>query len=489
MGLKKLGSDFLFYGLLDVIQRSVSVFLVPLYTRTLSQSDFGNLDMFLVLISVLSVLIDFQFATGISRLYGEFVSRCEDSRFMGSILVLRFVIGILIALVALIIGLKGMINFNFIPLFDENLYTWILVLLFVPISLTFEALITQTRMLRSKRSFAAGTMISTLFTLFGSFISTVFTDLGATGIIGSMLLGRMFAVVVLYLRLIKKIQLCLDWKILSTLFSYCMPLIPGWWLAFSSTYISRFFVFGSLGPNENALLAVSMKILNVVGIVAISFRSAWFPIAMNYVGDSKGDEFFSKSMRFFMSVTFCSTFIFTIFIKPLLSIFAPNSYSEVGIVFSFFAIGSLIGEIESNLQLGAQIAKKTIWISIGSLLSFIVTLFILDRYTMEYGLTAAGLALLFSALVKFCITFFSSQHYNYIPYENKSFIYLFIGCVILLFQNYVFSYFDLNFHIWNVIQLIFGIIISIAILTKKDQQLVVDECKRFFKQYSWVTKQ
>ncbi len=472
MSFKKLGGDFAFYGLIDVVQRSLSLILVPFFTRVLDKNDFGNLDMFLVLLSIFSVLIDFQFISGISRLYLDYVTKGLGSKFAGTVVFFRFYIGIALAILLSILGFLGFLETGFIPSFLNNKLTWLLILIFVPISISFEALMTQARMLRVKIPFASGAVISSVITLGGSIITTGLFDWGITGIVFSMLAGKIIGGLIVYFGLGNNIQVCVDKKILNPLLMYCMPLIPGWWLGFSATYVSRFFVYDILGPGDTALLAISMKLQSLIGIFAISFRSAWLPLAMTLIEDKGGDSFYIRSTRLFISGGFLVTFLLTVFIYPIMTIIAPSGYQDVGLTFALFSLGCIIGEVESNLQLGCQIAKKTIWITFGSIVSFLISMFILYSYTSQMGIRAAGLALFLSSLGRIILTYLSSQFYRYIPYDNKSFFMFGLGSLVLLFNVQINELLSIPILYWRGILLFLGLYFSYSILGKSEIQAI-----------------
>lgn len=470
MSIKKLAGDFAFYGIIDVIQRSISLILVPFYTRILNQNDFGQLDMFLILLSLLGVLIDFQFISGFTRLYLDFLSKGIGDRFAGTVIFFRVLIGLLLALVLTLSGFSGFLEFEFFPTFLGHQSCWILVLIFVPVSISFDALMMQARMLRAKVPFAAGALLNTVLTTLGSVVTTVLFGWGITGIIASMLFSRFIGGLVLFIGMRREIKICIDIKILSPLFNYCIPLIPGWWLGFSASYIGRFFVYGNLGAEDSALLAVSMKLQSVIGIFAIAFRSAWQPFAMSFIIDNEGDKFYVRSMRFFLAFGFFLTFVFTIFIDSILDYFAPKSYSDVGVTFAIFSVANIVAELESNLQLGCQLAKKTIWISIGSFISFVIVVFTLYNYTVGLGVMAVGIALLLSSLARTISTYCSSQHYRYIPYDNLSFLIFGLGCLILLFNGYINEILNIPSLYWHSILFITALLFSKKMLRNTETQ-------------------
>src|SRR5688572_21934174 len=108
--VRRLATDVAFYGVLDVLQRAVSVLLVPVYTRVLAQQDFGNLDLIFTVCGLLQVLVDLQQAQGFLRLYPEEQRLGTERVFAGSNLVVRLVLGVVVAAAFLALGAGGYVE-------------------------------------------------------------------------------------------------------------------------------------------------------------------------------------------------------------------------------------------------------------------------------------------------------------------------------------------------------------------------------------------
>ncbi len=432
MSMRALSVDFLFYGLLDLAQRSVSLIMVPLYTRVLSQKQYGDLDIMLTMISIFVVLVDLQFVSGFSRLYFEYRRDGRGNGFVGTVLIVRFIAGTAVALGIIVAGTLGYLNWSFIPPFSRNETAWTLVALMVPLTLVYDILLLQTRMLRWKRPFAAGAFSSTVVSCVASVVFVAVWKWGMAGIILGLVAGKIVGLASLGWSVREEVDLRVDRETLGPLLWYTLPLVPGWWLSFGSAYIGRFFVYGVQGADQNAILAISLKIASVIGLYSISFRSAWQPLAMSYIGDSAGEVFYVRSMRLFMAGVLFSALFLAAFLHLILTVLAPGSYSVVELYFPLFAVGTLIGECESNLQLGNQIAKRTHWITISSTLSMTINLAILVTLTSRLGIVAAGLGLAASSLAKSVVTYVSAQRNWWIPYDVRAMVLFGVGCACFL---------------------------------------------------------
>ena len=216
-----------------------------------------------------------------------------------------------------------------------------------------------------------------------------------------------------------------------------MPLVPGWWLGFTTSYLNRFFVFAQLGPAQNAILAVCIKIASVIGLFSVSFATAWQPLAMSHIGDKSGEVFYVRSMRLFIAGGIFSIFCLSALIEPILTYLTPNSYGVIKYYFPMFAVIALLRACTTNLQLGNQIAKTTHWVSISAFIAFTINLIILIFLTKSYGIFACGLAWIVSFTAQDVLLYATAQKNHHIPYDNKAFLFLVFGCVFLLMLGYL----------------------------------------------------
>ena len=432
MSIRVLSRDFAFYGVLDVIQRSLGILLVPIYTRVLTQSSYGNLDLILTSCSALTVLIDLQFLAGFSRLYLENRRSGNGPRFVGTTFITRVGLGALLVLLFLTLGHLGLLEWSFIPSFNANRTAWTIALLSIPVTFGFDILLMQAQMLRFKKWFVIGAVGNTLISTSLCVGLTLFLRMGVVGVVAGQLIGLSVATLLLFIGLRREIAFDYHRRLLREVATYALPLVPGRWMGHATAYASRFFIYAALGASENAILAITSKLTAAVGLFCVAFRTAWQPLAMAYIGQEEGERFFVRSLRIFMAGGIFSVCAFTLLLKPILAILAPASYHVAEYYAPSFFIATIVGELDVSLQLGNQIAKRTYWISLASGCAFAINLLILATLTTRFGIHAAGIGLLLSLAVKATITYFSSQRSHPIGYDKRSILLFAASCVALL---------------------------------------------------------
>lgn len=469
MQIKTLTKDFAFYGVLDILQKSIGIILIPIYTRVLDQSEYGNLDMIFIFTSILCILVDLQFVAGFTRLYYEQIKIGKGKEFVGTVIVSRLIGGTTIPSLFILLGYLGLIEFSFIPSFSKYSSIWIISAISVPISLTLDILLLQLRMLRLKKWFTIGTLSSTILSAIISIIFVITFKLGILGVVSGLTIGKLISITILLLRRNNEISLNFNFSIFKELIKYTFPLIPGWWLAFASSYLCRFFVFDKLGPEQNAILAISMKISTVVALLGSSFIFAWQPLAIKSIGQQGDKLFYRRSLRLFIAGGLFVLLVLTAFIQPMLTLLAPNTYNNARFYFPLFAIGSLISSCALSLNLGNEIAKKTYWMTISTITAIVINFLILIIFLDKFGIFAAGLGWVFSYTVQCIILYYTSQANFEIPYEKKAFFLLGLGCIFIILVEYL-TYNQLIHNYLFTVSLLFGAIILAALVLGKEER-------------------
>lgn len=432
MSIRLLSRDFAFYGLLDFLQRASSILLVPIYTRVLTQSSFGNLDLMLTACSILTILVDLQFVAGFSRLYLERRRSGEGAGFAGTAILTAFALGSLIAVTWLSLGFAGLLEVRFLPSFLSHRREWVVATGVIPFAFAYDLLLTQAQLLRRKGLFFAGAFGNTLTMTVLSIVLTTVIPLGILGVVLGQFLSRMIFTVVLFAGLRGEILMTLKSTLLKELVGYALPLVPGRWVGHSSAYVSRFFIFGGMGARENAVLAITTKFAAALGLFCIAFRNAWQPLAMGYIGDRGSERFYVRSLRLFMAGGIFSTFALTALAGPVLAILAPGTYGSAQLYVPLFLVAGIIAELDVNLQLGNQIARKTYWMSVAALVAFGVNVLVLATLTSRLGIYAAGTGLLVAFSLKAFITYRTAQKSYAIPYDRVSLALFVVSCAVLL---------------------------------------------------------
>ena len=429
--VRRLATDVAFYGVLDVLQRAVSVLLVPVYTRVLSQQDFGNLDLIFTACGLLQVVVDMQQTLGFMRFYPESLRNGTEKRFVGTNLLTRMALGAFIAAAFLGLGRAGYVEVNFVPSFARWKAAWAVAAATIPASLVTELLLLQTRLVGSKRLFAVGSLGSVILSTALCVVLVVGFHWGLLGAVVGQSAAKVASAGVLLWGLRNRIAFEWDAAGIRRVLRHTLPIVPGYWLGSFSTHASRFFIFGEMGAAQAAILAVCLKVVSVIGLFSLSFRMAWQPLAMMNLDGNESGKQFSEAMRLFLIGGLLSVCALAILARPVVSILAPPSYAEAARYVAFFAMAAIIGEIGVGLQLGNQVAGKTFWLSVGAILGTVVNIAALALLMRSLGIRAVVLGALASSLVRMCLAYTTSQANYTVAYDAGAFLRFGLGCALV----------------------------------------------------------
>ena len=429
--VRRLTTDIAFYSVLGALQRAVTILLVPIYTRVLSQQDFGNLDLIIAACGLVQVLVDLQQAKGFMRFYAEHVRAGSERRFVGTNLITRLALGAFIAALFVGLGLGGYLERSFIPSFGLWRTTWIVAVATIPASLIGELLLLQTRLLGSRRLFATGALSNVLLSTIVCMILVAGLGWGLFGAVVGQCTGTIVSAFLLVWSLRTHITIAWDANIMKGVLRHTLPIVPGYWLASFSVHLCRFFMFGEMGAAQAAILAICLKVVGVVSLFSVSFRMAWQPLAMMNLGDERSDEQFSEAMRVFLIGGLLCVCGLAILAGPVVALLAPASYADASRYVTLFAFASIIGEIEASLQLGNQVAGKTFWLSVSAIAGFAVNVVALASFTRVLGIGAAVIGAIVSAVVGVSVAYASSQANHRIRYYKGAFLRFGVGCMLV----------------------------------------------------------
>ena len=99
--LKQFFKDSFVYGLSNVISRGIAPFLLPLYTRVFSPTDYGVIDILTIVATLVNLTVALEITQGVMRHYAEAASAGDRARFVSTALWFSMVMYGLFVLVAL----------------------------------------------------------------------------------------------------------------------------------------------------------------------------------------------------------------------------------------------------------------------------------------------------------------------------------------------------------------------------------------------------
>lgn len=382
---KKLAANTMIFAIGTFSSKLLVFFLMPFYTRILSSSEYGTVDIIVQTANLLIPIASLGINNAVIRFALEKKSNKSEVFSIGLFAILGgfALTGVLSVFLERVELLKG--------------YTW-LILLFVICSNLNTLCIYFIRSIGYSRLYALDGILRTILMILLNILFLAVFKLGVTGYVLASVLSDAISVVFLFffMRLDRYVSLRAISKICAKdMLLYSLPLIPttvcNWVVSLSDRYVITYV----LGTAENGLYAVANKIPTVMVIIAGIFSDAWQISAVKEEGGGDLARFYSKVFHAYQAVAFTASSYLIITAKLTTTLLAAPSYYISWRYIPFLVVATTISCFSSFLGSVYMVYKKsgyTLWTMVaGALANIALNLLWIPKYGVQ-GAIAATLA-------------------------------------------------------------------------------------------------
>ncbi len=428
--LKSTVRDTFVYSLSNIAPKVVGVILLPLFTKKLVLTDFGNWDLIDNTIQILVQVVILGQASSII-----FLNNSKDYKEQkGS--TLFTITGFIFFVSAVLVLLTEILTSSFSSLLMHTQITTeyirltaYIVLLRVMNNLFFAKVQADEEPVYFSVVNIAKTLLMTVFTIY--FVG--YANKGISGILLAALIAEMLSTIVLLVKAIPQMMFHFNFPILKIALAFGFPLVfssLGFMLLNQS---DRFIIKFLLGSKHVAIYGLGYRVAGVLNMfIILPFTLGLFPIAYKYYGQPDDTRFFSKLMTY-STFFFIWGFVFlSLFSKEIVKVFAQQEdYYSAYLVIPIILLAYVFSGMRLTASLGMMLTKNTkhiAWITIASSALNIGLNFI---FIPRYGILAAAINTLVSFVIFYVVTQYLSNKYFRIEYENfKLFLMIITGSVL-----------------------------------------------------------
>lgn len=428
--------QFVIYGISGAASRLAAVVLVPLYTRTLSIADYGQLEVLLAVHAVIVILAGMQLESAIARDFYEVEGSAQDTRGRAWWTILLTVAGTAI-LTAIVLS-----AWRFTELRAASGSSAIALVL--ALTLPAQLLGVQLVMLRFQGRPLLYALVSlsdlTLSALFSAgFI--VLLDLGIAGALLGMLTSKLVCVALAWASTFGlPPRTGLDTALVSRMLSYGLPSIPAVLIGWAQNAGSRLLLALALTLEDVAVAGIAIKVAAIYGFVVYSYRLAWEPFSMAKLGSVDDDpDVYNRTLEWYVPTMFLACGVAVLLGPHIVRVLAPQSYASGGWIAMFFVLGQFWVGLTNVLVMGIHRARQTAQLlpvyGWGALLN-ICLLFVTAPFI---GVAAAGVGFLSGSVCSaFVASRFSNRHLR-TPFNSRLLGWTVLATVLLTVAWWAFS--------------------------------------------------
>jgi len=390
---KKLISNTIIFGIGTFGSKMLVFLLMPLYTRVLSSSDYGIVDLIIQTSNLLIPIVSLGIANAVIRFGLDKSVKKSDVFSTG--------------LVTIMLGFT--VFLILIPLLKKITYIsshTVLIYIFVLMSCLRTLCSQFVRAKEYVKLYAIDGVISTITIIVFNVLFLIVFKLGITGYVLAIVISDMLSTIFLFFvaKLYRYVRIKgINKNVAISMIRYSIPLIPAtifWWITNVS---NRFIVAYVLGSEVNGIYAVSYKIPTIIVLISNIFMDAWQMSAVNEEDKRSRERFFSKVFNVYQSVLFLSASGIILFSKVVTKILVSDAFYESWKYIPFLVIATTFSCLVTFLGSVYMVEKKSILTLsttvVGAVVNVVLTFLLIHKFK-AYG---AAFATFVSYLVVFIL--------------------------------------------------------------------------------------
>ncbi|WP_158081791.1 lipopolysaccharide biosynthesis protein [Paenibacillus selenitireducens] len=354
MDNKKMLTNGIIYFCSSIMTQLVNLILIPLYTRNLSQEQFGQFDLIMGIQQLLALGITLGVYSGMIRFFNEFDDRHELKNTSLSFSMLWG--GGCIALVWLLNPILFPYLFDSAP--NSYLYLPYVVMssVLMCLNLTYSSFYSmQFKAMKSSAVQVSSIVSTTLFVV----IFFLKLDMGIIGILQAQLFGNLTVFVVLFLTDITNFRFTLKMNKLKKMLSFGTGLILGdisaWVLALSDRYL----INGFMNLSSVAIYSIGYKIGMLINPVFINpFVSVFTPFKFKVYKEADGVARINKMFKLYNFAGWFGVLSLSIFANIAVSLVATDEYRDAMYLVPIISLSYFLSGAVAFYSLGLHIANK-----------------------------------------------------------------------------------------------------------------------------------
>ncbi len=429
-------NNTIIYGIGNIGVLVINFILVPFYTFYLSKSELGYYDFIVTTGALLAPFVTLQIEMAVLRWLldgGSNTSRTEVIQNSLVVLILSLLLFSFLYLVFFLI-------FHF-----EN---GLLLYIFFVVYFIYPFLKQIVRGLGKSKQYVLVEILYTLIFLLLAIITIVFLKWNVKGLFISNILA--FSIAIIFMLLKNKINtLVINIKIsrelIKEMLKYSIPLILNVTSLWFMTSAIKYFIVFNIGYSSNGIYSVAYKFASIIQIVNSVFYLSWqeeaFKIYPYKDLHYKFNIFIKKYLSFIMLLLLLIVSFQPIVVKYFIGKQFQDIINYIPLIsygFVFMCLGSFYGVIY-------QCEKKTLGLSVSSIISGIFVIVINLFFSINYNLYFASFSFILSFMIFSIYRIIDSRKFIKIKFPIFEFIVysililaVFFTSIYIPFEKYIF---------------------------------------------------
>jgi O-antigen/teichoic acid export membrane protein len=404
------------YGTGVILSRAVAFLMLPLYTRHLTLSDYGVLDLVETTTGLVGIVAGLGIVTSISRFYYEYDAEQDRRRLISTIFILivafSFVLLVSANLAAPVLA-RLILNDAKYALYFQVAFAGLLMGILVDVGQSYLRILYKSVLFISLSiaSLVVGVALNVVFIAHFHY--------GVLGILSTSLIVRLLVGIPLTAAILYQTGLRFSRRDAMAVLRYSTPLLPAMMGTAFMNYADRYFVKHYVSIADVGVYGLANKLGGVLHALVTSPFIMTFEARRFHIAKDR-----PNAPAVFRAV-FDGFFFVLLFLSLTLSVFTPEimvamttpPYYRAGPLVPLLLLNMLIFGMKYHVDFGILHSQKThyyMWVNVMTALVQFASLFLLVR---PFGVLGAALASTISVLVNSTLLYLCSRKFYRIDFN------------------------------------------------------------------------
>ncbi len=407
------------YGLSNILSRTVTFFLLPLYLKYLSPSDFGILEISNTLFSLLIVFELLNIDSGLFKLFYDKTNNLSQNQKVGTVISFYVVYGSIVSVILILAS-----SFISTILLGSNDFGYLINL--VIISSFLQGIVQlYLAIYRMKEKALAYSLYNIFLTILMASLNILFVvtfQRSYEGVREASLIS-IFLVAVILIAANLDVKPSYNKEALRRVLRLSIPLagsgLAGWVLTLVDRYMLRILLPSDIAFQQIGIYSLGVKYSTIMQLLIVTpFMMAWSTLMFSYQHEKNAKELFAQILNIFILVSMSAFVVISIFGKEIIMFLAKNpEYHSAYMIIPMMTLSKLSYGIYMVYTVGVTLVEKTKYMMYTDTITAVLNIALNYFLIIQYGFIGAAIACLISSFARVFILYYYSQREYKIPYN------------------------------------------------------------------------
>lgn len=413
---RRIGRGTIWYSIGVFASRAISIIMLPVYTRYLTTTDYGVLQLLSMTTDIASILLTAGMASGMQRFYFKAETEEEKHTVVASTFVLQ--VGLAVAGSALIFMLAGTIWERILG-FEGQIVMIQIVALDFTLAILSSVPLLYVQTLHRAEFFVRVTLLKLVLQLSLNILFVVGFKWGATGIITSTAIANGIVGVCLVIWLFRQIAFRVNRSTINDLRRFGVPNQITFGGAFIMTFGDRFFLQASSGVSTVGLYGMAYQFGFILHqVTATPFLQAWNPVRHELLKQSEADRssHYKQGFFYFSLILVSGATGLALFIQPIFRVLTTPSFYDAAYLVPAILAAYVCQAWMDAIRFGIDVSEKTKYYTYATWISVALIIGLYAMLIPRFGGHGAGIATLIAFMLRMLLVGHFSNRLWYIDY-------------------------------------------------------------------------